>query len=322
MNRHISLLSGALGATVVMVTIFAAGVHQSGGMRNVGLYGAASTSSTPSPSAPAPSPSPSPTSTTSATPIVFVHGFVGGSACPGMDTVKFWGGLERFFAIIGHQPTAAMVSVRYYKCDSDGYDITGDSATHNNAFTSTSAAPYVAYTRRTRIETIAKNLAWFLYANYTRQHVAVNVVGHSMGGLIVREALQHVQAHDPAYPRSLTVQHAVTIASPFAGAYWYGCTATQCNEFAPGSAFLTALNTNASPQGSGGTSWTAIGARSCDFVSPRSATHIHATAIVYTSPCYSHTDYLTDLSVRNDAIASAAANGRHAIAEVWSALHS
>jgi hypothetical protein len=251
---------------------------------------------------------------------VFVHGFVA-SRCPGMDTERFWSGLERFFAVVDRQPASAMVTVSYYKCDSHGYDITGDSATHNNAFVQVAGAPRLAYTRKTRIETLAKNLAWFIYNNYTSHHLAVSLVGHSIGGLIIREALQHVEAHDPAYPRSLTVPHVVTISSPFAGYNWYGCGATQCVEFAPGSAFITALNTNIHPEGAGGTIWTVIGSKGCDIISPKSATHMYATGIVYTQPCYDHTGYLSDLSRATDARTTGPADGRHAIAEVWSGLH-
>ena len=66
-----------------------------------------------------------------------------------MDTLKFWAGVERFFAVVDQQPAGAMVTVTYYGCDRDGYDITGDNRTHNNTFVQTAARPH-SPTRKTR----------------------------------------------------------------------------------------------------------------------------------------------------------------------------
>jgi triacylglycerol esterase/lipase EstA (alpha/beta hydrolase family) len=261
------------------------------------------------------------TQTAGAERIVFVHGYIAGS-CPGMDAVKFWGGLERFFAVVGGVPAQDMATVSYYKCDIDGYDIAGDNSTHNNPFVLSSGRPRSGVTQNASIDRLSRNLAWFVFSNYTSQSLTVNLVGHSMGGLIIREALQHVQAHDPAYPPSLRVAHVVTISSPFGGLVWPGCNDVQCKQFAPGSAYLKRLWANPYPQGAGGTKWTSIGSLGCDIVSARSAISVRSTKIVYTAPCYSHAGYLADLSRTLDAVASAPAGRRHAIAEVWAALHS
>ena len=70
---------------------------------------------------------------------------------------------------------------------------------------------------------------------------AVDVLGHSMGGLIVRYAIAEVANHNPDFPPRLIVRN-------------------ECSEMKAGSDFLTTLEKNGwNPQGTDGTDWTAIG---------------------------------------------------------------
>lgn len=73
-----------------------------------------------------------------------------------------------------------------------------------------------------------------LAAHLTATHTApVDLVGHSMGGLVIQAALHRLPAG--------TVRRVVTLGTPFAGLpSAIGCAARQCLEMQPGSAWLAA----------------------------------------------------------------------------------
>jgi triacylglycerol esterase/lipase EstA (alpha/beta hydrolase family) len=99
----------------------------------------------------------------------------------------------------------------------------------------------------------------------------VGISAHSMGGLVVRRALDGVHNHHSGFSANIRVSDVVTSGTPHGGTNsGYGCGFTQCVEVRPGSAFLSALEHN--PQTVGSTDWTLIGS-SCDpVVSGTSAT--------------------------------------------------
>ncbi|MGA8112804.1 MAG: hypothetical protein WCA46_03970 [Actinocatenispora sp.] len=112
-------------------------------------------------------------------------------------------------------------------------------------------------TYNTRIQTIAKALANAVYRNYTSKGRSVNLVGHSMGGLIIRTAIWGTQHHRAGYPKSIDVANAVTLSTPHKG---WDCTSSnnQCQQMRPGSTFLKTLG-GTLPEGKGGTDWTLLG---------------------------------------------------------------
>jgi len=89
------------------------------------------------------------------------------------------------------------------------------------------------------------------------------MVGHSMGGLIVRWMLYAAQHNAPVgqnvFPPTLLVSHVDTISTPHNGTWyaWLGAT-TQAGQMWSASAFIRALNSPAgeNPQGTGGATWT------------------------------------------------------------------
>jgi hypothetical protein len=273
------------------------------------------------------------TSTTSdalATPVLMVHGY-SSPACPGSDVGNVWSGMYADLWVA--RWTAPVMPVLFYKCDSDGVDITGYGPTVPSGATTDIIAgpPRVAYTQATPIEQIAHDLAWFVYDRYTSTGTPVDLVGVSMGGLIVRDALYRVAVHDPSFPPSIQVARAVGLSTPNAGLGTLAtdaslCNATvQCNEMASDSPFMTDLMANAmNPQGDGGTAWTQIGSTAgCDLVPGTSSLAMpSATRIDYTLPCYTHIGYLADGSLTGDATVNFATPGAATATTYTTELHS
>jgi hypothetical protein len=108
------------------------------------------------------------------------------------------------------------------------------------------------------IKAVGADLAWEIFHRYSKFNVAVDAVGHSMGGLVIRAAITGVQRGDPAFPPYLYVEDAVTLATPHRGSpFALICQFTQCVDMRDGSAFQNWLYQN--PQGWSGTDWTFIG---------------------------------------------------------------
>ncbi|MFC4045712.1 esterase/lipase family protein [Dactylosporangium siamense] len=111
----------------------------------------------------------------------------------------------------------------------------------------------------TSIADLAQQVAWGIYNNQSRYGRKVDVVTHSMGGLILRYAVTAVEQRRSGFPPLLYIEDAVTIAPPNAGTWWttfcdwYN---TQCVEMLPTSNFLPTLGTD--PQSAMNTDWTEI----------------------------------------------------------------
>ncbi|MFD7631847.1 esterase/lipase family protein [Streptomyces sp. NPDC059851] len=95
---------------------------------------------------------------------------------------------------------------------------------------------------------------------YSVKGQTVDVVAHSMGGLIVRAALAGYAQGDPTWPKKLLVEDVVTLGTPHKAA-WLGalCLSNlQCQEmYYPNHAFRRWLGPNLQ-QAQGGTDWTLI----------------------------------------------------------------
>lgn len=239
--------------------------------------------------------------------MILVRGYAGWKNCPGADVTRaYWGDAILKFFEVGWQ--AHVLPLSFYQCDSDGVDMTGYGPRVPAGATPavTSGSPRVAYTSDTPMRRLAHDLAWFVYDQFSKQGTPVDLVGFSMGGLLIRYAIYRVAARDPEFPSLLDVPRAVTIASPHAGlpdASVCGPT-LQCRAMVRGSAFMTDLVKHAlDPQGSHGTAWTVAGSGSkCDLVPAWSALGMPAARRVrYIKPCYAHGDYLWDYSDASDA---------------------
>lgn len=129
-------------------------------------------------------------------------------------------------------------------------------------------------TVNTSIDQIAREFTNLVNNQFGATPIAISA--HSLGGLIVRRALDGVEHHHSGFSANIRVTDVVTSGTPHLGT---GITAfctnvivnsLQCQQARAGSAFLTALANN--PQTTAGTDWTLVGTQ-CDLVvSPTSAT--------------------------------------------------
>jgi hypothetical protein len=246
------------------------------------------------------------------TPVVLVHGY-NATSCPGTDVTRgIWGGAYLELTHGGWQ--GPLLPVSYYACDRDGVDITGYGPTvpTGAAPAITAGTPRVHYDQNAGIDQLAHDLGWFVYQSYSRDGTPVDLVGVSMGGLIIRDLLYRVAHKDPRFPPSLAVTHAVTFSTPYLG---YGGTGAssicpvetvECQQFAVGSPLITELNSDPQPpQGDGGTAWSVAGSSAgCDFLPATSSVGLAgAERVDYLTPCYTHTGYLWDNNPTADASA-------------------
>jgi len=204
--------------------------------------------------------------------VVLVHGFSPGPE--GYSCADYWGRLESAFR--RWDPHVKLVTVGFVRGDHDcGTRIGSD-------------GPY------TPIDDIGRALAAKVYESYSSRGIPVVLVGHSMGGLIVRSAM--AQAGLIGGPPFLLVPRAVTIESPHGGTNALRrCGYAECNEMAYGSAFLRRLAPD--PQGRGGTVWTLFGSAGDGLVTPASATDMPvAQRYVYEHPAYNHLPIVWDES--------------------------
>jgi hypothetical protein len=178
-----------------------------------------------------------------AKPVYFVHGYTDNGS--GFDANgAYWGTMISDYIYDGSPsgfsgPIARAWTFCYYSADTNcDLKVTGD--------------------RNRAVKDVGADLAWEIYDHFSKFNVAVDAVGHSMGGLVIRAAITGVQKGDPAFPPYLYVEDVTTLSTPHRGdPAAGGCVFTQCYDMRSGSAFLTWLNDNA--QASSGTDWTLIG---------------------------------------------------------------
>jgi hypothetical protein len=237
-------------------------------------------------------------------PVVYVHGynaFGDGTDCnmwTSMDnTLRSWG------------LTGQRVTVRYYAGDVNCTHSLQSYGTNGRHYD----PGYANWDRYVRIEHLGYRLAWMLYNQFSSRGVTVDVVSHSMGGLITRYAIAQVQRAHPDFPPYLYVEDSVTLGTPHAGTGWANwCWTTQCEQMRPGSSFVNWLSSNApNPQTSGGTDWTNIGSYSDEIVSASSSVSMGAAhKVLYLSnEGVAHGDYYVDTTDSRTADVNYTDNG-------------
>lgn len=238
-------------------------------------------------------------------PVLLIHGYAA-LGCPGFSGTGYFGTMMSFLRERGFDQ--GLVPVGYYSCDTSvGASVDGfGGADSYYGATGHEQAPdgRLSQNRDADIRHLAYQLAWMIYTDYAIRGVGVDIVAHSMGGLIVRWMLYRIQAHDPSFPSALYVPEVVTLGTPHAGVGWAAfCWTAQCRDMTPDSGFLRELNRGAmDPQATGGTDWTIIGSDHDMVVSDRSALHMgHVHRVEYVSPAYGHSDYLSDTSTATNA---------------------
>lgn len=227
-------------------------------------------------------------------PILYVHGYDSSGFTIGYSCTSYFDGTYTALESWGHTGERALV--RYYRDDSNcnvDSHAHGSHGTHHPGGHSTGNG----HTRDTSIRHLGYHLAWTVYDRYTSQGVTVDLIGHSMGGLIARYAIGEVARGNADFPPSLLVEDAVTVGTPHGGSGWaWFCGNTQCVEMRPGSSFLNYLSANSPNPGAPATDWTNIASDDDEVVAWDSATNMAAPhkSIYLTSENLSHSGMLDD----------------------------
>lgn len=211
-------------------------------------------------------------------PVVFVHGYV--AFGQGQDCAAKFASLASSLGADGF--TGDLVGVQFY-----------DSDTNCDA----NLDDYGNISNSTSWRSLSKAYSHFIYDTYTSHGITVDMVGHSMGGLIMRGAVMGASRGESGFSPPLLVEDAVTLGAPFEGAAWYsvGCLWGQCSQLKPGASDLNWLRQDPNPQGAEGTEWTAVGSDSDDVVPVASALAISVPderKVRYSS--LEHGDFLTN----------------------------
>lgn len=115
--------------------------------------------------------------------------------------------------------------------------------------------------RNTSLNTVAKRFANRIHNLYSSKGKKVDIVAHSMGGLVVRTMLRHValKSGKDGWPRYLYIEDVVTLGTPHDGTNWAeACDKyRQCRQMEKGSHFIKGLG-EALYQSHMGTDWTLV----------------------------------------------------------------
>lgn len=157
----------------------------------------------------------------------------------------------------------------------------------------------------TDIRHIAYHVAWHAYDHFGKDSVTVDMLGHSMGGLLMRYAIAK-SGSGGVWPAKLRVEDATTMGTPHGGLGTSWCKLSpwsDVRQMCSDSDFMTWLKKyGQDPQGNGGTDWTLMGSDCDGWVAWNLAVGMEAAhKVVYVDPCYGHSDYYTDVSTLNDA---------------------
>lgn len=181
-------------------------------------------------------------------PIMFIHGF--DPLIPGTvkDCHDVWGDAEQAIRDSGW---------------------TGPEYTFGLYSTSANCDNHYDGTQLSSITDLGKAVAWNIYNHYSKNGEAIDVITHSMGGLVIRAAIAGVAEHKggDGWPPYVNVANVATLGAPHNGANQNISDALcgseidpidqQCLDMQPNSPFLLSLPRN--PQGQSGTDWTLIG---------------------------------------------------------------
>jgi hypothetical protein len=205
--------------------------------------------------------------------VIFVHGFdPTGAAATNCN--KYWASAIAYFKKKGYADNQ-LITYSYYKKESGSNGCTTRFKTKSGKYG----------TRNTPLTDIAKHFANRVYNAYSSSPYGgqkVDVVAHSMGGLVVRSALYHVRKGTPGFPPYLYIEDVVTLGTPHNGAKTGQLSLCvliaaplQCQQMRKNSYFLQHLPQTPSKSHMG-TDWTAVSSYDDKTVSAGSGAWINA----------------------------------------------
>jgi len=244
------------------------------------------------------------------TTVLMLHGYHQNGT---MNCGGWWDGAKDAYRAIGYSSTQ-LVTLKYYNGD-----------TNCNADIRRPFDPVID--ANTSIATIGAILAWYIYDKYSRWGKSVDVVAHSMGGLIIRTAITGT-AHPTSapfnsygWPPYLYVRDVSTLGTPHEGGFLntaIGCVSAvdnlQCREMVEGNYFIQNwIKPYGNPQawwynGRGGTDWTLIGSNGDGTVLNGSSLEFHSSAIVGHKFLYT---YGSPMALTHNALTVAPANASY-----------
>jgi pimeloyl-ACP methyl ester carboxylesterase len=179
--------------------------------------------------------------------LLLVHGY--GDAEQGKDcNGSTWENALRYYQDAGGRDRSSMTTIGYYPGDRGRCDVmVGDGAASNER----------------PIQDIAADLANYIDGAYTSKGQSVDIIAHSMGGLITRVALLGSAQGWEGFPSKLTVGNVVTLSTPHQGvANPSANDDRQWSQMDPESGFMDRLHEPGSSLGDGwasGTDWSLVG---------------------------------------------------------------
>ena len=183
---------------------------------------------------------------------------------------------------IGPKIPFAAHTVAYYhrdkNCNTKIYEH-GDHAKHYGGAFNAWHRKGGGHTVDVRIEHLGYHLAWDIYDRYSKDEQPVDVVAHSMGGLLIRYALMATKLGVKDFPPFLLVEDVVTMGTPHGGSRLPGglipaATSTQDQQMLVDSPFLRRMARERygyMPAGRDGTDWMTMGSGYDKLVTATSA---------------------------------------------------
>ncbi|WP_172638874.1 esterase/lipase family protein [Streptomyces tailanensis] len=202
--------------------------------------------------------------------VIFVHGYDPTFAAA-TNCQEYWASAINHFKSNGYTD-AQLKTYSYYKNKSGSNGCTWRYKDADGKYG----------TRNTSLTEIARSFANRVYNSYSSGPYGgqkVDVVAHSMGGLVVRAALHHVKKGTRGFPSYLYIEDVVTLGTPHYGAdigQLNACAhVRQCRQMRGGSDFLDGLPQTPSKSAMG-TDWTVVSSYDDDTVAAGSGAWIHA----------------------------------------------
>lgn len=211
-------------------------------------------------------------------PIYFIHGI----QLDSKTDCNLWNPMIARFREWSKPAKVVARTVGYYyrdrNCNTPINDA-GDHAAHYGGAFNAWHRKGGGHTNNVRIEHLGYHLAWDIYDRYSSKGRSVDVVAHSMGGLLIRYALMQVALHNAEFPKLLLVEDVVTMGTPHGGSRVPPALVVEDGQMAKGSTFLKRLEKSGYlPMGAGGTDWLTIGSGDDGLVAAASAAGIASDA--------------------------------------------